>query len=321
MLKIFRESKHTSLAIKIILGLILLSFALFFGYQDLGQDFGQGAQTTIATVNDTPIRRGMFELYYERNLEEFKKMFPGNQLPDFASDLARSNTIRELAQRKILVDEALKLGLKVSDERLAETILASRKQDPHFDPIAYRHEFLPYFKQRYGVDYEQLLREDVIIDDLRRSFEGLTLSSQVPLTPKEVWNFEMVNFDPKVLEEAESVAALFISQVSKDAWSTLSKKYGVDLVKVGPVTISGREPLAPYVSRVQDMVPVFALTKDAPVLKAPLRHDGIITVVRLLDRSENKDPALVASSTPSSPFLDAWLKAKLAQAKIERLDK
>lgn len=123
MMERLREGVN-SIAVKIILGLIILSF-IFAG---VGGYMAGGGNNVAAKVGNTEISRSEFELAYQNERNRMQ-----SQLGDYFSTLLADPTYVSALRRSVLdnmINDVLleqyaqSLGLRVTDEYIRETILA-----------------------------------------------------------------------------------------------------------------------------------------------------------------------------------------------------
>jgi peptidyl-prolyl cis-trans isomerase D len=108
--------KHMGWMMWIIVGLVTVTF-LFFGIYPSSQ--GQGA---VAKVGDTVITSEELNLAYRNLYENYREILKG-QLNESVTKGLRNQALQELIVNRLLVDEAEREGLRVSDEELQETIM------------------------------------------------------------------------------------------------------------------------------------------------------------------------------------------------------
>ena len=119
MLRYLRENAGNWI-IKIFLAIVILVF-IFFGFGT----FGTQKADSVASVNDEPISFKEYQQSYQQLLEFYRSMF-GQSLDD---QLLKALNIKQLAldqliTRKVLVLEAEKFKIKVSDKEIQDSIMA-----------------------------------------------------------------------------------------------------------------------------------------------------------------------------------------------------
>ena len=122
MLNFIRKQSDTWL-IKSILWLIVLAFvATIFYSWGAGGQFG-GANKTVATVNGLEIKVNEFERAYGNIINFYREQFRGQFSDEMAAKLKlKENALDALIQNRLVLLEAKKMNLMVSDQELAESI-------------------------------------------------------------------------------------------------------------------------------------------------------------------------------------------------------
>lgn len=115
----FLRKRRRSWIIVFFLGLIIVSFVLFLG----GIQLFEPPRETIGEVNGEAITAREFEIHYQRLLNLYRNVFRGSLTPELIQNLGlRGAVLEELVERRLVLQEARRLGLKVSDEELIEAI-------------------------------------------------------------------------------------------------------------------------------------------------------------------------------------------------------
>lgn len=326
MLDILRRHA-SSWVIKVILGAIVISFIFFFGYSSM-RSSRRGGDDAVATVNGRPITLAEYRFILNNNYDRLKATFKDKDVPEFVVKMAKSQTLRQLVSREIGLELADSLGVVVPDAQLAEAVRKTpyAQRDGQFDPIFYRHQFLPYFKQRFGIDYEKFLEQDIVLEDLESIFKGV--DKGVPVAKGEgeedeefKWTFESVAFEPDKLVEAGKVksaeevmtAAELLINSNPRKWKGFIAPFGISSAKVGPIAIRERRRLLGGQGTVEDMVEIFSLTSENPVVGKPIERGGKIFVVRLIER---KRIEMSEDFWPARDFFGSWMVKLSEKAKV-----
>ena len=327
MLDILRKHARSWL-IKLILAAIIISFAFFFGYSRMTRTKGAikaavpGGGEVVAVVNGVEISDTEFRFFFDRNFERLKSSFKGDSMPESIRKLAESMTLQQLIQRELMLQTASEVGIKISDEQLASTIRKNPEliKDGEFDPIFYRHQFMPYFENHFGINYEEFVRQDLALQALETMFAGMENTTPAE-KEKTVWTFDVVSLNPKKLvedkvvgneEEAKKLADSFISRPKE--WKQLSKKSHAEIKTVGPITIAERGKLLGGSGTFEDFQKIFALNESQPV--ASIEHGDNVFAIRFVQKTT--PPAIATQEQEHGQnFLGTWLQHKITTAKIQ----
>jgi len=162
MLDLMRK-KAGSWMIKFILGAIIIVFA-FWGVGT----FNARRLVTVATVDDEVITYEVYRDTYGRLLEEVRQRF-GDNLDD---NLLKTMNLEQIAldqliNDQLLINEAHRLGLAVTDEELARAISAvgAFQDENGFDPNRYRRVLSANRMTPEGFELNQ--RQAMLIGKLR----------------------------------------------------------------------------------------------------------------------------------------------------------
>jgi peptidyl-prolyl cis-trans isomerase D len=148
----------------LILVLIIVTF-LFFGIYPSGGGRGVAATVNGETISTTELNRVYRNLY-----ETYRQIFK-DQFSDALAKNLRSQALRELVQGRLLVQEAGRMGLRVSDEELRDTIMRIPSFSPggRFDQATYER-YLDYINLKPS-SFEESQRESLLRQKLERIIE------------------------------------------------------------------------------------------------------------------------------------------------------
>lgn len=179
MLDIIRK-RASSIVTRVIFAVIVLVFIFFFGYNQIFTP-NQGPQAVLARVDGYDVRQLEFQLAYDNNYAQYKELFKG-EIPESMLGILKENTLRQLINQRLMVIEAGKLGLRVSDEEMLKTIESNPQfqKEGKFDRELYRTGFLPAFERKYNINYEDLLRDALMAQKLQEM-----VVSSVKVSPQE----------------------------------------------------------------------------------------------------------------------------------------
>lgn len=330
MLDVMRRHA-SSWAIKAIIAAIVISFAFFFGYNAVRRASKQGLKFSpgdnVATVNGSVVPAAEFLYFYDVSMDNLKQSFKDKDIPPFLAEMAKKNVLQMVVSRGLALSEAEKLGLVVPDRELADTIksIQTSVQGGQFDPLVYRQRYLPYFKSRFGMDYENFVRRDLLIDSFRKMFSSVGLNTSGTSSDEEEtwnWNFEVVKLEPAKLiadkamgDKSEALAlAEELTKTPADKWKSKLKPFKVEPRSTGPIGISARRSIDPDLT-VDELTQVFGLSKESPVTQKPFEHVDKILVIRLVDKTKPEKKADASSS--DIEFFNEWISRLLAKADIK----
>ena len=121
----FLQKQKRNWGITILLGIIIVVFIAFYGPSKFGNQGGGD----VAEINGENITRGEFALQYDRAVDRYRQMLKGSLTPEMIKALnIKGQLLEELIQKKLMLQEARRLGLNVSDDDLA----AQLAQAPDF---------------------------------------------------------------------------------------------------------------------------------------------------------------------------------------------
>ncbi len=193
--------------VKTILFLLALSFVIGFGILTGG---GGGVQSgaIVAFVNGEPITNRDLETTYQRLYSNYREQL-GDQLnEDLLKQLnLRFQALNILINRRVMLDEARRLGFDIGDAELAQSIAqvpAFLNENGQFDPERYKAVLQQQRPAMSPGKFEAQQREQLLINKLEDF-----VKSTVHVTEEEVLreffldsqeiNLELIKFDPSEL--------------------------------------------------------------------------------------------------------------------------
>jgi peptidyl-prolyl cis-trans isomerase D len=162
VLELFRRNLKN---LKWVLWLIILSFVFFFGVTWWAPG-GNQATTWVATVNGEEIPFPLWRTQAQQLDERYRQAFGAQyeQLRDQVNP--RAQAAEQLIERQLIIQDARRMGLAVSDQELATSI----RDNPSFQEEGrfvgseryrnYVRRFTPYGSVE---DFESSLREDLLV--------------------------------------------------------------------------------------------------------------------------------------------------------------
>ena len=158
-----------------VLGLIALSFILFYGYSSISNRNGSAL---IAKVNGQGVPAAKFSQGVENQLEMLEQ-FGQNKLAPEMRQMLENQVLQRLIANTLMAQGAYSLGLRVPDVELAQEIRKNPnfQKDGRFNEGFYLKTFKPWYQGQNGSDFEFDLRQDLLADKLRKVLDSAALVS------------------------------------------------------------------------------------------------------------------------------------------------
>ena len=170
MLKYIRNS---AMAKVFLWGILIAFIATIFYSWGAGGEFG-GANKTVATVNGMEIKVNEFERAYGNIINFYRDQFRGQFSEEMAARLKlKENALDALIQNRLVLLEAEKMNLMVSDQELAESIFKRPEfqKDTQFSSSLYQNYLR--FSRISAKNFEDGQRKNL----LREKLEGVIKAS------------------------------------------------------------------------------------------------------------------------------------------------
>jgi peptidyl-prolyl cis-trans isomerase D len=199
MLDTFRRAQPA--IIKGVLGAVVLAFVatifLDWGWQRSGRP-----DAHIATVSGEGVSLHEFQMTYTNLTDFYRRLYQERFTEDFARTLnLKQQALDTLVQRKLLLREAKRQGLMVSNAELIEKVQTYPvfQVNGHFDHSRYLQVLR--LSRLTPADFEQNQREDLLLGKLENLFkDGLQVTEaeakQTFIHDKEQVNVAYVRVDP-----------------------------------------------------------------------------------------------------------------------------
>ena len=205
MLDSIRERTHGWLA-KVILALITIPFALF-GIDSYFNN--RGGDTTVATVNGDKISRQAFDRALKDQRAELSASMGASFDPAVLDDpKIRQSILDDLIKQQLLVGSAHKVGMVVSDAKLAKFIgeIPAFQENGQFSNTRYE-QLLRQQGMTVG-EFERRVRQELLLNDMRVAF------SQSAFMPASVAKLFSAAFDQqREISSFKISASAFLPQV------------------------------------------------------------------------------------------------------------
>lgn len=214
----------SSFLVKIILGLIVLVF-VFWGTGS----YKAGQLNRVATVNGTGISVDLYRVEYENLVQELRNRFGGN-IPDGVLEMlkVREQALWEAIDGELLLQEAKRLKLQVTDEEIANLISNTPvfQTDGRFDMDLYQN-FLTS-RGMVAPSFEAQQREMMLISKLYTlALGGIQVSREEALAGYMLQNLrlgvEAALFQPSLFKPEAPTEEAVLSYYEKN-----KKKYEIE---------------------------------------------------------------------------------------------
>jgi peptidyl-prolyl cis-trans isomerase D len=316
MLSIIREHAD-SWMIKAILWLIIFAFVgtIFYSWGMGGSSGSSGG--VIASVNGEEIRQGEYERTFNNIVDFYRQQFKNQFSNDMIKKLDLKNQALEaLIQKKILLHEAKKQNIQVSNEEVISFIknIPAFKSNKKFSEIAYKS----YIKSQRLTpgEFEETQRQTLLLDKLEKIFRTNSKASKSEILKEfrnqedkvklEYVRFTNDNFTSKTKISEQALKDYF--QANKPKFE-ISPQIRVQYVKVEPKNFQSQ--IEPREEDIED----YYQTKIANFhVKKKYEASHILTSLKPLD--------IERDITENEKEKEADEKAKLKSTELlERLNK
>ncbi|MBM7036355.1 peptidylprolyl isomerase [Vibrio ulleungensis] len=291
MMERLREGVN-SIAVKIILGLIILSFV----FAGVGSYIVGGNANVAATVGNVDIARGEFEQAYqnERNRLQAQNSDYFNALlgdPTYVEQLRRS-VLQRMVNQALLEQQADELGLRISDQQVRDLIVTMPQfqNNGRFDQEVYQS-----FLRRAGFtpdSFAEYLRRDMVRAQLAGALANtdFVLPSEIAITSgliSQTRDIRTLEIDVNQLAETVDINDEQIQQYYDDNAQrfTRPEQYRISYVELSAQQL--QEEFAPTDDEVedyyQDNLSSFSTEEQRQVAHILIQGDDEATAQSILD--------------------------------------
>ena len=222
MLERIREGSQ-GIAAKIILGLVILTFAI----SGIGSYINSKADTALATVNGVEITQSAVEEAYQNETNRMKSQF-GEVIDQLLADENYVANLRQGVLDRLIVQElqrqqAKDLGIRVSDEQIKKAIVAmpNFQRAGQFDNDIY----LAVLRQAgfQPSQFRDYLREEMV----RSQYNSAIMGSEFVLNHEKNYYSELANqvrtFKQLTVSASELVSQVNVEQADLEAYFEANK--------------------------------------------------------------------------------------------------
>jgi hypothetical protein len=333
--------KSGSWIVKGILAAMAIGLTFFFGFSSF-RNAADRAGSAVATVNGETITALQFENSVRNQHEIYSKIY-GGEVPEFVEKSLRQNVLDQLVDAHLLSQWATKNKVPVARREIAEKILSNAEftqGDPErktFNPQFYKERFRPWFKNTYGIDYEEALKEDLrsektvqflFRDMLVAKDEAAALDRDLART---LYHFKQVVIDPKTLQgdaqTGEKEAAALADEV-RSAFAdeakviALLKPFNISVKDLGEKKASDWRTILPPQSELpaaSDILDaLLALNADKPLPDRVFQVGDLFYVYKWVgSRADDKAPVAEGNLAFASLLRQSFTDSLHQQATIE----
>lgn len=172
MLDVLRASKG-GIITWFFLGAIIIVFVISFGPGSLskGNHGCGGAPIYAAKVNGTTIPLGMYELQLRQTADLYRGQY-GDEFVNVMMPQLAEQTLGSLVTRTLLVQEAERRGIQVSEDELKDRVRASPEfqENGRYSRALFEEQAVARFGSTRA--YMELLRADLLLQRLDAAFEA-----------------------------------------------------------------------------------------------------------------------------------------------------
>lgn len=178
--------------VKILFAIIIIVFVFAFGMSGLNST----GDPVLATVNDQVVTRAEYEVAYQRMAEAIGRSNPNISREQFQTPEFRQMVLGELISKKLLLDEADRLGISASDKEVFAGIAAQpsfKGTDGKFSKEIYASALrqIRMTPTQFEADYKQ----ELIMDKVKDAVASTAQVTQDQARQMFNWVGEQVSID------------------------------------------------------------------------------------------------------------------------------
>ena len=300
--------KHAGWGLKVVLVIIIVTFVFFFGFNKFRE---QSRDAVAIQVGKDEIPFAEYRLFYENQYDQMQQSFKGGEIPDFLKKSVSQSVQQQLVNRALIHQFAESLGMQVTDQELADNIM----KEKDFDPVTYKN-FINNFYGRYGIPYEGILREDLMVKDFQDWVQRVEPTTENS-ADRFQWTFEVVTLSGDEKKNlANEIQGLW--HQGKEA-TPLLKQNKLNAEKIGPLSIKDFGRLFNGQLSPEQVATLFGLNtpKSAPAI--PLAKDKRFFLARLIEKKttpSKKEEKPSPAYLPEVRITDIWFRNYANKTKI-----
>jgi peptidyl-prolyl cis-trans isomerase D len=210
MLETFRRAQPA--IIKGVLGAVVIAFVATI-FLDWGWQRSSRPDAQLATVGGEGVSLREFQTTYNNLIDVYRRIYQDRFTDDFARTLnLRQQALDTLVQRKLLLHEAKRQGLTVTDAELIERVQSYPvfQVNGNFDHTRYL-QVLRLSRLTPG-DFEQNQREDLLLAKLEHLIKDAVQVTEVEVKEAFIHDKEQLNVEYVQVDPAQFVAQVEVSE-------------------------------------------------------------------------------------------------------------
>lgn len=235
MLRFMRDSSQSFL-IYVMFGVLVFVFAVSFGPGSAS--CGAPMQDYAVIVNDDIIRRQEYALHLNSQMDRMRRMgaFGESLNSEALRDTISRQVLDQMIEAKLLIQEAERLGLRVTDDEL----LSYLENNLGLKDLDYK-ELENYITRAYGMtvaQFEEQTRQDILATRVNRFVREMIAVGDEELKQKFLREHDrakvaLVRFSPQQVtaEEAEEITAEAVEEVLQKEPEAVRKAYDDNIFK------------------------------------------------------------------------------------------
>lgn len=204
----FVRSKKKSVIIKVVFGLIILSFVIGYAMLTSPGDDSRGGQPNVAvTVNGKAVAFSEFQAAYSNLYQLYQNIYQEQFTPTLERQLKLvQKSLDGVINQTLLLDEAKRQGLSVSKQELIDAIakIPAFQQDGLFNKERYLQVLGA--QRLTSEEFEELQRRDLLVGKVRDNLQKNVTVDDAEITQEyrdtqEKVDLEVVRFAPADFEK------------------------------------------------------------------------------------------------------------------------
>jgi peptidyl-prolyl cis-trans isomerase D len=220
----FVRSKKKSVIIKVVFGLIILSFVIGYAMLTSPGDDSRGGQPNVAvTVNGKAVAFSEFQAAYSNLYQLYQNIYQEQFTPSLERQLKLvQKSLDGVINQTLLLDEAKRQGLSVSKQELIDAIakIPAFQQDGLFSKERYLQVLAA--QRLTSEEFEELQRRDLLVGKVRDNLQKNVAVDDAEITQEyrdtqekvdlEVVRFAPADFEKQVRIDEAELAAFFATR-------------------------------------------------------------------------------------------------------------